>query len=178
MLKIILFGLLLFLSSTLFASSVYFNKKYYVQFHFTKEAYGKSVRDVYAHYGVLVEEKSFDGSGESDGLFWDDINHVKMNDTGDNFYYKTIMEGNGYFTSGPYRKVLGVVVQYWIYFEDGNLKVTDDFHLSRCVDTFHLYYSSETTASISNKLKALIEDFKDMEDGEETNCLIEVANFK
>jgi hypothetical protein len=91
---------------------------YYARVHFTSTAFGKPVAGVFAHIGVFTERADVRGGG----TFWNNVQHVQMDRVGDHFEAKIEISGDGGYES---QTVKGPIIQYWVYFKDGTMKVTD-----------------------------------------------------
>ncbi|MBS1984936.1 MAG: hypothetical protein JST16_12275 [Bdellovibrionales bacterium] len=99
---------------------------YYVQAHYSQQAFGLEVREVSVHAGVL--ESIYHGDTQQVEYRWDPttIVHQQMEKVGDHFFTK--------FTTGGYRgggdgaivtSNLGPRIQYWVFFTNGSSMVSD-----------------------------------------------------
>lgn len=122
------------LSSSAFASSASYKSQYYVRFHFSEKAYGKTVKSVFVHTGVSVDTSS--PYYETPNPVWQDVNDVQLHKTGDHFFVRTQLKASYFISSGGIRKV-APVAQYWVTFEDGSKLVTDVYDIP--VKTSHRF---------------------------------------
>jgi len=101
---------------------------YLTVYHHSALAHGKPVKAVYAHTGVLMRNP--DGLGGE--TFWVQVQHLPMRLQGDHYFAKARFQEWAQ-PGGP--EPVGVMVQYWVYFEDGTERKTRDIpvHLDRHV---------------------------------------------
>jgi hypothetical protein len=106
----------LFLSGPAFASGHFIHAQY-VQAHFDGYAYGKKVRAVTAHAGILARQ----GPRE----FWLVEKDVALQSRGDHFFNKFLLLGthNSAYTGGQ------LVIQYFIWFQDGSSQITQVYRM-------------------------------------------------
>jgi hypothetical protein len=111
-------------SHTALATHVTCRDSFLSRIHFTGKAFGKAVSGVYAHVGALQKEWY-----STPTYYWNDVQHVKMEkDWKGDFIGKAIFSG-GYSSGGP--SLVGAVIQYWVYFEDGTQMITDSTLINR-----------------------------------------------
>jgi hypothetical protein len=106
------------------ASSFYTSDHYFALFHFDAVAWGKAVRSVKVHTGVL-EQAAFSDSGN--GQYWADVQDILMVKVGDHFFAKAKLDG---FSQSHNDSNLGPVVQYFVEFEDGTSMITNAVKIS------------------------------------------------
>lgn len=110
------------LSTAASASSFNCSHEFFIQAHFSKQAFGKEVAGVYAHVGAYQKEANWKGGK----YFWDDVQHVELKDQGQ--HYEARIKVNA---RSSYEDVYndGARIQYWVYFKDGSEQVTKDFSI-------------------------------------------------
>jgi hypothetical protein len=87
----------------------------YVFAHFTGVAFGKPVKHVDAHMGVLMQRPD----GER---FWVAVEHMRMIPRGDHFFTKSKLQA---WSEPGGAQVVGPVIQYWVTFADGQTMITE-----------------------------------------------------
>jgi hypothetical protein len=100
------------------ATSWHQRDDFQIKFHFGKDYFGKQVTGVYAHVGI---QKHDDQCGKKGVPYWDSstVQHVKLKAKGDH-YYGAIVIRTGTGECQP--RILGPMVQYWVYVKGGGTK--------------------------------------------------------
>ena len=93
---------------------------FYAQIHFDDVAWGKSVKTVAAHVGVLTVRA---GNGET---YWSDVLHVPLQHNAGKFSSWAVLHGARSALGDDAR---GLMVQYWVAFTDGSSLVTEPFQV-------------------------------------------------
>ena len=106
------------------ASDIPYSEAYFCTLHFTKIAYGKSVKSVMAHTGLDTCREEFDPVLNKAVFknYWDRIKNIDLRETADGTHFegKVILTG----TSTAYNRCgLKPSLQYWISFDDGSSKI-------------------------------------------------------
>jgi hypothetical protein len=91
---------------------------YFTRFHFDAEAFGKPVAAVSAHTGVLTVKAAWRDAD----AYWVDVHDIALVRAGDHFEAKATLVGSSSYAN---HYAQGVVVQYWVTFEDGTELITD-----------------------------------------------------
>lgn len=113
----IAFTSLLFISLQGFATTWSGRDQYWVSYHFTKIAFGKQVRSVYIHTGILRQQRY-----GYDSTYWENVAHIPMEDKGNHFFAKLKLTA---YPGEMEPNVIGPIVQYWVSFTDGTEMITD-----------------------------------------------------
>src|SRR4051812_41460987 len=97
-----------------FATHYSGNRTYFTQYDFSAQAFGKQVKSVIVHTGVLERGCS----GES---YWSDVKNVPMERHGNHFNARAMVTGA---TDSGCTSANGAIAQYWVTFEDGSTLIT------------------------------------------------------
>ncbi len=93
--------------------------QYYTGLHFSEVAFDKKVVAVYAHVGVHSKQPEWRGGKE----YWQDVRHIELKKGDGKFTGKVVLKASAGYND---HYVYGPVVQYWVYFEDGTERKTDN----------------------------------------------------
>lgn len=114
--------LALFISTSAFATSYYTDTRYLASFQFDAIAFGQPVREVMVHAGVL---ESAEGYGQATVRKWMDVKDLMMSPSPHGFFAKGLFKHFDTGNSGSRKIGLGLIVQYWITFQDGSTMITE-----------------------------------------------------
>lgn len=112
---------------------------YFANLHFSHVAFSKNVNTVYAHVGALTELPNENTYG------WSNVQHIELHPSRNGFAGKTEIVGHS-FLNHIYNH--GVVIQYWVSFEDGTRLITDSIR----VDQSEVYNLSGTSLNFDKIL--------------------------
>lgn len=101
------------------ASIVDGHHNYYVDLHFSANAYGKAVKSVLAHTGVELRYPEFTRRPSR----WESVKDVSLAKAGESFFGRVHLKATS--TSGSFTISATPVVQYFIEFTDGTSRITD-----------------------------------------------------
>lgn len=91
---------------------------FFAKYNFSKVAFGKPVKSVMIHTGVLVQP----GCSSSSGAYWDNVQDKVMFDAVDHFQAEDVK----FVTrANECNSVKGVIVQYWVTFTDSSTLQTN-----------------------------------------------------
>lgn len=127
MFKILLGLASIFVSTSALATAYRGHISFFTQFHFDRFAYGKEVKAVFAHAGILTI--AYPGAPNKT---WKNIQHFSLVKQSDSFSNVLTFEGPR-SSHGEHSE--NVVVQYWVYFTDGSELVTESFVVPNTYDT-------------------------------------------
>lgn len=99
------------------------NDSFWVTYAYPKVSSDKDITNVYVHTGVLRDGGDTCGFAvEPKAGSWDNVQHLKMTKTNDHFFTKLRLDSH---TGQCQVGVKGPMVQYWVYFSDGTMTITD-----------------------------------------------------
>jgi hypothetical protein len=150
-------------SQYLLSSSTLQESIYWVNYHFTDEAWGKRISRVWIHTGVLRgPEPRCLGRGFEVHPNWESVQHLAMTKKGNHFFAKHRFEVPTGKCQAP---SLGPIVQYWIEYTNGDFQMTSPVLVP-------IQSVLEIQSPTPDQLKALIETqdlgFTAMTDASET----------
>jgi hypothetical protein len=127
---------------------------HFVQYHFTSVAFGKKVRSVIVHTGVLQRSCSV-------GEIWTDVKDITLSNKGDHFNTRATLTAS--ISSGCMSSE-GVLAQYFVTFDDGSTLVTSP----ALVPTSSLGTFTETDTDGDKALREAAERLKTADDSTST----------
>jgi hypothetical protein len=169
-----LFTLILFawalLPNSSQATSGHEYNTYFVTLHFKDTYFDKKVKAVFAHVGIQYKKRIY-SPGE---LYWVDVKHLEMSKKGDHFFQKIELEGEFHTHYGDY--LVGPIVQYWVYFEDGTELKTKEglIHLE---DRPQSIMGTRDTLKNSDLYKQNKKDFENLSDTDKTKAIKISASY-
>jgi hypothetical protein len=119
-------------SSASFGSSYSGNYEYLAKYNYSGVAFGKKVKSVMLHTGVVREEKSSMPT-PTDYKYWANVTDIEMTPVGDHFYAKNDFKNlMGSVTEVGFMLPVAIGAQYWVTF-DAKMKadVVDQFNNSQ-----------------------------------------------
>lgn len=117
--RLIFLGAVLSSSSLGLASSLPITKAFYCELHYSKLAYGKEVKSVFAHTGVETSCKQ-PFSDKMEAAYWDRVQNIDLKKTESGFQGKFITYGSS-TTYAPCS--LQPMAQFWLEFTDGSSRI-------------------------------------------------------
>jgi hypothetical protein len=140
---------------------------YWVNFHFSNFAFEKKipVSRVVVHTGLLREPNPLcRGRFFKTGPYWEDEAWIPMDHAPDHFFSKKRFHS---FVGQCQDPVIGPIVQYWVYFSDGDVRVTQPVLVQ--LNSLLLNHDFSSAGDFWSTVTAFDKEFGALQDAWETS---------